>query len=526
MASTASSVPFLSVHREINGYQFDPIGNDNIRVTYPNGTTRDLSSRNAMAVYTSQAILPTNADLVQAQQQEQLQEQGMPGITQGGATQAEMDAERVRILTAALDLKYGDNRDYMPEIPDYNPFEARGRRDLGGRAVFQGPILDGHLVTMRNLAWHGTTIDHAWPAGSGTRVSATWAPNGVFTIDPLRMDNRYSWIIRKVTFSVARRAWVMDPDGWKRGDPITKDDYVMFFQPNSPNMVMGTRKPSNALITNANYRVELVDFRILTHLRTTAETVGTFFSLGFYSPESWVTQSRVIWSFQGTSFGPRGELLYGMPLHVVNEYTDAWSYGWGGDYPWNYANKLEGERKSKEFNGGRFLTQAANSDGEVVKLALHNNRDDDKSQWIMDSWYGNNYSVPIAINAGTPTAQEILDSASPSNPHPVQVDVSDLSGQWNDPATPPVAYGSDGRLLEMEWDPVAGVWHAKGLAESTLGQNPRTWWDWIATTFFNKDRWQDLTIAEQGEATLILAGGLLAGGILATKLVEHEIDKT
>lgn len=533
MLQNGNSVPFLQVHREINGYKFDPVGNDRVLVTYPNGTSREMMARTAMNTYNLQASLPSRVQQTQQQQQQELEETRLEGVSHNGLTPEEWEAqertlaiERERSLFASLQLTYGDNRDYMPRLPDYDPIgasSARVRRDLSGHATFGGPVLDGQVVTLRNLAWGGTTVDHAWPVGEGTRVSATKNPNGDFTVSPVRMDNRYSWIIRKVTFSVEKRGWVMDPDGWKKQEPITKDDYVIFLEPNSPNMVLGTRKPPNVLATNSNYRVELVDFPLLRHLRTAAETVGTFFSLGFYSPENWVTQSRVIWTFSGVP-SPRGELTYGSaPLHIQNEFTDAWSYGWGGDRPWDFKNKAEGRRVNKEYNGGRYLTQASNSDGETVKLAFENDPGDDKSRWIIDSWYGNHYPIPIVATVGTPTDEERQDSASPSNPNPGPTPIPE---NFTNPAVPPVAYGPDGKQLEMEWDPVAGIWHAKGLATATQGQNPYTWWDWVAQTVFGKDRWQDMTVIEQGEAMLLIAGGLLIVGVLVVKEAEHQIDKT
>lgn len=387
-----------------------------------------------------------------------------------------------------LDAHAKTNRDAMP------PMQVSPRPGPGDWIAKSGSVCDGDLITIRNLAWKGCSLQHSWNGDSlranGDHVEGMKLKGGDLTLRPVRMDNAYSFVLRKLVWSDDKCAWVMIKwDAWKDRAPITKSDYFCLLVPNEPVLAVGTRSPPSSLGNNGDYKVGLYPFPVCTSAELGQHTLkGTFrrmLSLGFWRESKdhidFLAQSTCVWSFHEPGVSKSdGPVQFGAsPINIRNVWTEVKARE---TTVWDFAASMVGvfpvagliaNTISKTFKGGRNLTQAAGSDGRVVKLALSNKDRDDKALWIIDGWHGNHYPVQRAL---------VPEEAPPGG----GVEVPNLEHQITHP--PPSLPG-------MTLDPTTGTNRATGLEKDLGDQNPFTMWDWLCYLVFKK-RWAKLSITE------------------------------
>lgn len=408
--------------------------------------------------------------------------------------------------------EYNDNRRAMPPP---NISELPGPSDWMNK---EGPVCDGDYITLRNNAWKGTTIFHSWSSnalnsGGGKEVGTEKMPNhgssgpSPLPLSSVRMDNRFSWVIRKVIFNTEKAAWVLPSwKAWEDRTPISVTDHVILLCPNDPDMALGTKDVNYAYGNNGDYQVRLEPFPVCTTATLEMKTVSAHFkrvlSFGFWKGDKdnvdFLAQSRCVWKFHNVGANKRsGLILSGSPINIRNMWTEvraaetsiweALSSGTVSLVPFII---------NKTFHGGRNLTQAKGSGGRVVKLALHNNDTDDKAMWIIDAWYGNRYPVQRALIPR-------YAPPPPPEPNPVPIEVPDLIEQIQHP--PPVP-----STKVVTYDPKTGTLVHTGLEQKLNKQNPYTWLDYITLRIYGK-RWDHLTYSQQ----LTLVGILVIMGIVA-----------
>lgn len=389
-----------------------------------------------------------------------------------------------------------------------------------------GPVCDGDYVTFRCNAWKkgNTKGIRIRPVHASGEVRGDKFTTDQTNIDPVRMDNGYAFVIRRIVFDGEKKAFVLPSwKAWKDRTPIATNDTVVFLVPNDPWRAMGTRNPSNAYSNNGDYRVELVDFPLATKDTLQQNTItghaARIVSLGFWNGSrnsvDFLNQSRCVWTFHnvGTQ-SARGVLLGGTPINIRNLWTDIksketsiWQAAGG------LAPGLIGTAIQRNFSGGRNLTLAAGSDGNVVKLALHNNDTDDKAGWIIDAWYGNRYPVQRALIPETPPPPRPEGEAPPPPGEPTPpIVVPDLTDQIRNP--PPPTPG-------MTYDARTGTNIHTELEKKTQAQNPETWLDTIAKAFYGK-RWNAISYFQQ-----LTIAGLIAAGVIvvADETVKVTLNK-
>lgn len=386
-----------------------------------------------------------------------------------------------------------------------------------------GSVMDGDYITLRNTAWKGTTITHSWnPAtlepGGDTRISAIKTPNAnkkngpsPLKLSPVRMDNEYTFCIRRVEFNTTRKAWVLPSwDAWKDRRPLNVDDYFVLLCPNSADLVLGTKNPPNAYANNGDYACKLIPFPLVTVAEANENTLTGHLqriaSFGFWTSNrvDFLSQSRCVWRAHSIAPDSKRGLIYGSaPINIRNMWTAIKSAETsilnmvtGGAIPFII---------NKTFNGGRNLTQAAGSDGKTVKLALSNHDRDDKSGWIIDAWHGNRYPVQrVMLPLTAPPLAPDEDPSRPGRrpePYP-DIVVPDLVEQIKRP--PPAVPGT---TIDID----TGTLKPDSLESKTQSQNEKGWFqnfsllNLIATVLFGK-KWDDLTWLQQ----FALGGSIVA----------------
>jgi hypothetical protein len=352
-----------------------------------------------------------------------------------------------------------------------------------GAAVF-----DGDYVSVRNKAWGGVSMGHSAANKEVRGVKLAGGDLGV-----TRMDNDYTFCIRRMTFDSHLKAFVL-PHLLPFGDrePISKNDFVVLLCVNTVNFALGTRKPPPAG-NNGDYRLDLRPFPLVTNNDLNSSGVGEklkrMVSLGLWNNDKnhidFLTQACCIWVFHSLTVDNDQTLRYGtMPLNIRNYYTDMKQKEasiWEAVGPYAVVPYLI----NKTFNGGRNMTQAAGSDGSVVKLALHNNDTDDKAGWIVDSWHGAHYPVQRVLiprdPPPPPPAPEDNPNALPQHPPP------DLSEQIAHP--PPHIQG-------LTYDPFTGTQINTQLSNDTIDQDRHAWWEELIEWLFGVS-WSDLNPLQQ-----------------------------
>ena len=376
-----------------------------------------------------------------------------------------------------------------------------------------GSVMDGDYITLRNKAWKGTTMTHSWNpatlnAVEDSKVSAIKTPDegkrgpAPLSLNPVRMDNPYTFCIRRIEFNTQKKAWVLPSwDAWKQRRPLNVDDYFVLLCPNSPDLVLGTKNPPNTYANNGDYACKLVPFPLVTASDVTENTVSGHFqrvvSFGFWTSNrvDFLSQSRCIWRAHSIAPDSRKGLIYGsVPVNIRNMWTAIKSAETsiltmvtGGAIPFII---------NKTFNGGRNLTQAAGSGGKTVKLALSNHDRDDKSGWIIDGWHGNRYPVQRVIIPKTapPVAPE-EDPGRPGVP-PVpypEVVIPDLVEQIKRP--PPTVPGT---TIDID----TGTLKPSGLESQTQHQNSKSWLESLSllnmvSSILLGKKWDELTLLQQ-----------------------------
>lgn len=375
-----------------------------------------------------------------------------------------------------------------------------------------GPVCDGDYITFRNNAWSGVVISHGWNPSTnrvnGTEVRGIKNPNQKPSNKPKelnvsRMDNRYTFCVRRMEFDSDKKAWVLPHwTAWKDRLPIKVTDHVCFLVPNDPSLALGTDNPPG-FGNNGDYRVKLVDFPLATKDTLINHTVTghlqKIVSLGFWRDDKnnvdFLNQSRCVWTFH--NFGANQSqsiVMSGSPLNIRNMWTEIraketqiWEFI--GNGPASIGTLI-----NKTFHGGRNLTQAAGSGGSTIKLALHNKDTDDKAGWIIDAWHGNRYPVQRALVPVEPPP------LNPDLPPEQQPEVPDLTEQIQNPVQVP----------GMTYDPTTGTNIHTGLEEALQGQNPDDFWDIIAKFFYGK-KWNHLTYTEQFSILALIGLGGYVG---------------
>lgn len=385
-----------------------------------------------------------------------------------------------------------------------------------------GAVFDGDLVTLRNNAWNGTTIAHSWalevnqPGGTevkGVRIKneKNAGPKPLY-LAKVRMDNAYTFCVRKVVFDPNKKAWVLPSwHAWKDRKPLGITDHVVFLCPNDPSLVMGTKVPPT-YGNNGDYKVKLVPFPLTTQAELTGHTLGgtirRLVSLGFWREDKhnvdFLNQSRCVWSFKNIYDSKQNLSFGGSPINIRNMWTEI------KDREMNIWDAVGGAQIgiiagiiNSTWKGGRNLTQAAGSEGASVKLALSNKDRDDKAGWIIDGWHGNRYPVQRALvpAVAPPPAPEgeDLPPQEEGTPPPTIV-VPNLEEQISNP--PPVTPG-------MVFSPETGTTITEELEKSTQRQNPENLLDMISRALFG-DRWSNISFTQQ----FILAAALALGIIM------------
>lgn len=420
-----------------------------------------------------------------------------------------------------------DNKRALPppvESPRPGPSDWMNRR---------GAVCDGDYITLRNNAWSGVTVEHSWNSSQllagGTLVYGVRKRNesshsggpAPLSLSRTRMDNEYSYCVRRIEFNKDKKAWVLPSwKEWVDRKPLNMSDHVIFLCPNDPDLALGTRNPGNAYANNGDYRVELVHFPIVTAADVTGRTITSIarraISMGFWRADKknldFINQSRCVWSFHPTGAGTSsGPVLYGSsPINIRNMWTEVKAQEtriWEGLFS---HISLVGTAINKNFHGGRNLTQASGSDGRVVKLALHNKDSDDKAGWIIDGWHGNRYPVQRAMKPSeTPPVDPDIGEKEDVEQGIV---VPDLTDQIQNP--PP---SNDDLTLDKD----TGTNVHTGLEHKLQGQNPDTWIDIIAKIFFGK-KWGQLDYIQQ---LTIIGVGALGGIIIFDDLVKETLEK-
>lgn len=409
------------------------------------------------------------------------------------------------------------NRDAMP------PMEVSPRPGPSDWINKNGSVCDGDLITLRNLAWKGCTVKHSWNAAAlvpgGVLVNGEKHAQGKITLARTRMDNEFSFVIRRLVFDHDKVAFTMPSwTAWKDRKPITKKDYFCLLAPNDPWLAMGTREPPNSAGNNGDYKVGLFPFPVCTSAELNQHTIKGFLknavSFGFWKASKkhidFLQQSRCVWSFHAIGVdNPDGPVSFGSsPINIRNTWTEmkSQSIQWWEFVASNQVT-LVGNIINRTFHGGRNLTMAAGSGGNVVKLALHNNDTDDKAGWIIDGWHGNQYAVQRSL---VPT------TAVPPGSEPVP----NLDDQRTHP--PPSIPG----LLVL--DPNTGTNVNIGLPAALDNQNPYSILDWICYYLF-KQRWANLGALDRMKVVVIIivvggASSFIIGG-LGFNIIMQQFDR-
>lgn len=411
----------------------------------------------------------------------------------------------------------------MSNIRALPPPNVADRPGPGDWVNLYGSIFDGDYITLRNSAWGGTTIKHAWSSdtntASGTHITAEKHKNvndhgpKPLNLMPVRMDNAYSFCIRRVIFDSDKKAWVLPSwDAWQSRTPINITDHVIFLCPNDPNLVMGTKNPGT-YGNNGDYKCRLEPFPIATvdDLVSHSATghLQRIISMGFWRNDKnsvdFLNQSRFVWTFRSTFAGRM--LCYGSAVNIRNVWTEVkarestiWDAVGGAQV--SIINHLI----VSNFRGGRNLTQASGSDGSVVKLALTNHDKDDKACWVIDGWHGNRYPVQRALIPVEAPPNPV--PAEPDAPVPPPIDIPDLTDQILRP--PPAQPG-------LTFETITGTTTQTSLSHATLLQNPDSVLDTISKSLFGQ-KWNHISYLQQ-----ITLGGLIALGVI---VITDEVVKT
>ena len=423
--------------------------------------------------------------------------------------------QRIRELatatTSTAALNNGDtipantNRQAVP-MPEVAPRPGASDWCQVGNSVF-----DGDYVVLRNKAWDGITVSH-----QGVDVRGNHNHEGSLQYVN-RLDSEYSWCIRKVVFNAEIKAFVL-PNLKPRAqrDPISKSDFVVFIATNSVDYVMGTENPPH-IGSNGDYQVRLIHYALVTTNQLTtasaAEKARRLLSFGLWNSEKhstyFLAQSRCIWTFHNIGSSNDQRLTFGgAAFNIRNIWTEIraketriWESA-GVLGPQILVNQIA-SIIHRTYNGGRNLTQAAGSDGAVVKLALHNDDTDDKAGWIVDGWKGKYYPVQrVLLPTEKPPAPPPLPPAQvePQRPIP-QLTETILH--------PPSQY-----VPGLTYDPETCTQRTTKLEQDSQGQDHREWWEKLIFRLIGVN-WGDLDYLQQalviGAATLIVIAAVEVG---------------
>lgn len=346
-------------------------------------------------------------------------------------------------------------------------------------------IYDGDYVVLRNKAWKGCTIYHS----SGAReVRGEKKPGGDVPVS--RIDNQYAWCIRKVIFDTSVKAFVLPTlEILPQRQPILKSDYVVFIAPDSPDMVMGTKKPPPSG-NNGDYRVQLIHFPLVTenHLTNSgaAQKLQRFVSFGMWNNErnhiDFLAQALGVWTFHTVGVDNQPQIVYGSrPMNIRNVWTEFKSKEasiWDSGSP--VALIIQ-----STFHGGRNLTMAAGSNGQTVKLALSNKDSDDKAGWIIDGWHGNHYPVQrVLAPVQQPPPPPQIEPGVPAPQHTIP----DLTEMIQNP--PPQ------EIPGLTYDPQTGTNRPTTLENQTQHQERRTWLEKMVYRILGV-YWDDMSYLQQ-----------------------------
>ena len=422
-----------------------------------------------------------------------------------------------------------DNRSAMPPPVESN---RPGPSDWVSK---NGSVFDGDYITIRNNAWGGTTMKHSWNGTSpgGIEVTADKLKNAGsggpphLPLSKVRMDNKYTWCIRRVVFDNDKKAWVLPSwTAWKDRSPISMSDRVVFLCPNDPDLVLGTKSPGT-YGNNGDYRCELVKFPLATKDQLVGSGVtghlSRIVSLGFWRDDKknvdFLNQSRCVWTFHSPAGGGQGSVKYGSsPLNIRNMWTEIKSKETGiWDAIGGAQVSLINYAVVSTFNGGRNLTQASGSGGSVVKLALTNKDRDDKAMWIIDGWYGNRYPVQRAVIPSHPPPPADIEEEEDDPTRPMRRPdpptwIPDLHEQIKNP--PPIIPG-------LTLDDKTGTNKHSGLEDSTRSQNPFSLLDYISNAVFGS-RWSEISYLQQITMVGLIALGVI---VIADDIIKALVNK-
>ena len=271
-------------------------------------------------------------------------------------------------------------------------------------------VYDGDWISLRNLAWGGTTIKRNGTAPyvtaiklrGGDLVKANKLPEKV------RQGNEYTWCVRLINLNPETKTWqVLSPDFNHRKKLTYGQPFLLYMPGEAATHCMGTRVPSHlATANNGDYRVETTRYSL--------ETVNGVCEIrDGYGFREWtekekcldfIDSSVCIWYCEPKNHNTLNTPVnFGEEMYVRNLYTyiktqtltpSARDRFFAGLKSSVFAGQIIVLiNLAMKFNGGRNLTQAKGSNGSTVKLALSNHDKDDKSLWIMDSYMGNHYPV-------------------------------------------------------------------------------------------------------------------------------------
>lgn len=348
------------------------------------------------------------------------------------------------------------------------------------------PVRDGDYVTLQNRAWGGTTVESSI---GNQEVEGAKKPSGRFYLREIRLDNDYTFVIRKIVFDKDKKCFVLPtlgvPDDRK---VINKTDFVVFINSRSNDYVLGTRNPPHNG-NNGDYRVSLIQFPLVTANDLLTDSLTNKLALiataGFWRENrgvDFLNQSRCIWSFHSVGIDNDPAVRYGQGrMNIRNLWTamrEKETQIWELISPLGAVATVAYAIHSTA-NGGRNLTQAKGSDGRVVKLALHNKDTDDKALWQLNGWFGEFYPVQRVAMPRTPPP-----APNPSEPVPEEgVSVPALPGASPDGSTgpPPGEVGPPGTT----WDPATRTWRQTALETATQNdQDLFKWYDKLLMRLF------------------------------------------
>lgn len=434
-----------------------------------------------------------------------------------------------------------DNRRALPP-----PVES-SRPGPGDWVNKGGAVFDGDYITLRCNAWDGMTAYHSWDwntlqvagdkgearptptrnkrtPGPGEGLRSSEGGPDRLSLQRVRMDNKFSFCIRRIIFDAERQAYVLPSwTAWQDRRPIKMTDTVVFLVPNDPSRVLGTRNPPSSLGNNGDYAVGLYEFPLATRADLDNTGLGggvaTFLSFGFWqNGVDFLNQSRCVWTFNSV-YDNRQNLVYGgNVINIQNMWTKVKSGNVGvGQF---ITSPLLGIINSTFTSGRNLAIHDSWVDGKILRLSLISNDHADTEGWIIDGWHGNTYPVQRAMlpTEPPPVTQEtrtpILVGRRP-DPPPYIPNLTDQI-RHPPPIPPPVVDANGHTNPSMTIDPVTGTARNTWLEHATQEQNPDDCFDYISKLIYGK-RWALLSIGERINLTALAAFGVFAGVEIAIK---------